>query len=157
MIPEATASCTASKSRDSTGAVTTYDPELVNDGDGATAWRCDSDGIGEKLVLQFPEAVQLRSIGLIPGIVKRDPGDGTDRFGQNNKVAGVRWTFDDGESVEQGFEAQPTLQTMAVDVRTKTVTLEILRVVPGTEVDNDDGEPQAPTGKSPIAEVDVRG
>ena len=113
LVPAATASCTASKSRDSTGNVTTYEPELVNDGDGATVWRCDSDGLGERLVLQFPEAVRLTSVGLIPGIVKVDAGDGTDRFVQNNKIARVRWTFDgggDGDQVEQAFEATPALQ-----------------------------------------------
>ena len=109
-------------------------------------------------MLQFPEAVRLTSVGLIPGIVKVDAGDGTDRFVQNNKIARVRWTFDDGgDEVEQGFEATPALQRTAVDVTTRTVTLEILRVVPGTEVENDDGEVQAATGKSPIAEVELRG
>ena len=160
LVPAATASCTASKSRDSTGNVTTYEPELVNDGDGATAWRCDSDGLGERLVLQFPEAVRLTSVGLIPGIVKVDAGDGTDRFVQNNKIARVRWTFDgggDGDQVEQDFEATPALQRTSVDVTTRTVTIEILRVVPGTEVENDDGVAQPATGKSPIAEVELRG
>jgi zinc ribbon protein len=156
LLPAATASCTASKSRDSTGNVTTYEPELVNDGDGATAWRCDGDGLGERLVLQFPDAVHLTSVGLVPGIVKVDPGDGTDRFEQNNKIAGVRWTFDDDE-VEQAFEPTRDLQRTSVDVTTRTVTIEILRVVPGHEVENEDGVAQPATGKSPISEVELRG
>ena len=79
---------------------------------------------------------------------------------QNNKIARVRWTFDgdgDGDQVEQDFEATPALQRTSVDVTTRTVTIEILRVVPGTEVENDDGVVQPATGKSPIAEVELRG
>ena len=155
----ATASCTASKSRDSTGNVTTYEPELVNDGDGATAWRCDSDGIGERLVLQFPEAVRLTSVGLIPGHrqgrcrrrhrpVRAEQQDRHGCAGRSTVAA---------TQVEQSFEATPALQRTSVDVTTRTVTIEILRVVPGTEVENDDGVVQPASGKSPIAEVELRG
>jgi hypothetical protein len=150
------ASCTASKSRDAAGNVTTYEPSLVLDGNEATAWRCDGTGIGERIVLRFDRPVELTSVGLIPGIVKVDATDGTDRFVQNDKIAAVRWIFDDGQR-EQELEPIGQLQRTAVDVTTTTVTLEILRVVPGEETTNDAGEPQGPTGKSPIAEIDLRG
>jgi hypothetical protein len=151
------ASCTGADSRDAAGNVTSYGAARAVDGDEATAWRCDDDGIGETLVVRFAQAVHLRSVGLIPGIVKTDPADGTDRFAQNNKIAKVRWVFDGGKAAAQSFEATPDLQRMAVDVTTKTVTVEIQSVFHGRDTRNDDGKVQRATGKSPIAEIELRG
>jgi hypothetical protein len=151
-----TPSCTGADSRDAAGNVTSYGPELVADHDKATAWRCDDDGIGQTIRFTFDQPVHLGSVGLIPGIVKVDPADGTDRFEQNNKIAKVRWVFDDGQK-EQSFEATPDLQRVRVDVTTKTVTVEIERIFPGQDTPNDAGKVQKATGKSPIAEIELLG
>ncbi len=151
-----TASCTGSPSEDAAGNTTTYDASLVADGNEATAWRCDTRGVGEELVLRFDRAVRITSVGLIPGIVKVDEADGTDRFEQNDRIARVRWIFDQGGQ-EQTFESTHDLQTTAVDVTTKTVTLEILDVYPGTDTPNSNGDTREATGKSPIAEVELLG
>jgi hypothetical protein len=151
------ASCTGADSRDAAGNVTSYGAARAVDGDEATAWRCDDDGIDQSLQIHFDKAVHLRSVGLIPGIVKVDPADGTDRFEQNNKIAKVRWVFDGGKTAIQSFEPRPELQQTAVDVTTRTVTVEIQSVVPGKDTPNDDGKDQHATGKSPIAEIELRG
>ena len=49
------------------------------------------------------------------------------------------------------------LQRTPVDVTTQTVSVEILRVVHGTDVEDRNGETQPATGKTPIAEVELRG
>jgi len=149
--------CTGADSRDAAGHVTSYEPARAVDGDEATAWRCDDDGIGQSLTIHFDGSVHLRSVGLIPGIVKVDPADGTNRFEQNNKIARVRWAFDGGKSATQSFEPKPDLQRTPVDVTTSTVTVEIQSVFPGKDTPNDDGKAQKATGKSPIAEIELRG
>jgi hypothetical protein len=151
------ASCTGADSRDAAGNVTSYGATRAVDGDEATAWRCDDDGIGQSLQIRFDKAVHLVSVGLIPGIVKVDPADGTDRFVQNNKIAKVRWVFDGGKAATQSFEPRPDLQHTPVDVTTRTVTVEIQSVFPGKDTPNDDGKDQKATGKSPIAEIELRG
>jgi hypothetical protein len=151
------ASCTGADSRDAAGDVTSYGATRAVDGDEATAWRCDDDGIGQSLQIRLDKPVHLRSVGLIPGIVKVDPADGTNRFVQNNKIAKVRWVFDGGKAATQSFDARPDLQRTPVDVTTKTVTVEILSVFPGKDTPNDDGKPQQATRKSPIAEIELRG
>jgi hypothetical protein len=148
-------SCTGKPSRDAAGNQTTYDAKLVLDGNPATAWRCDRSGEGESLVFRFARPVHLTSVGLIPGIVKVDPADGTDRFVQNDKIAEVRWTFDDG-AAEQHFEPTHDLQRASVDVTTRTVTLEIVSVTAGSDATNQQGKKLKATGKSPIAEVELR-
>jgi len=151
------ASCTGADSRDAAGHVTSYEPARAVDGDEATAWRCDDDGVGQTLRIRFDRAVHLGSVGLVPGIVKVDPADGTDRFVQNNKIAEVRWVFDGGKTATQSFEPKPDLQRTAVDVTTETVTVEIRSVFPGKVTPNDHGQGQKPTRKSPIAEIELRG
>jgi hypothetical protein len=149
------ASCTGADSHDAAGNVTSYGAALVADGDKATAWRCDDDAIGQTLRIRFDHAVHLRSVGLIPGLVKVDPADGTDRFVQNNKIARVRWVFDEGAAT-QSFEPRPRLQRMPVDVTTKAVTVQIQSVFPGKAAPDEDGKLQRATGKSPIAEIELR-
>jgi hypothetical protein len=157
VVPDAfDASCRAGESRDGGGNVTTYEPALVMDGNPATAWRCDIPGVRQTLVLRFDRPVRLGSVGLVPGIVKVDRFDGTDRFVQNDRIALVRWRFDDRERTQE-LEPVRELQRMAVDVTTRTVTLEILRIFPGEDTPAEDGTVRPATGKSPIAEVDLRG
>lgn len=151
------ASCVGANSRDGAGATTSYTPDLTLDDSPATAWRCDDDGIGHKLTLRFDAPVRLTSVGLVPGIVKTDPADGIDRFAQNNKVQRVRWLFSGGAPVEQAFAATPDLQARPVDVTTTTVVIEILAVTPGETVTNDTGARVAPTGKTPIGTVELKG
>ena len=108
------------------GAVTSYDPANVQDGDVATAWRTLGDGTGQTLQLTLAAPTHLTSVGLIPGYDKIDDCTGADRFAQMRKVTGVRWSFSDGHTVDQAFTPDRTMQNLPVDMITTTVTLEIL-------------------------------
>ena len=48
------------------------------------------------------------------------------------RVREVRWRFDDGTTVDQRFGDSPTMQDIAVDTTTSSVTIQILSTRPGT-------------------------
>lgn len=103
----ARATCTADPSTDSAGNRVTFEASNVLDADPDTAWRCEGDATGEELTLTFDEPVTISSLSLIPGYAKVDPTDGTNRFWENRTMTQVRWSFDDGTSIQQ-FIDDPT-------------------------------------------------
>lgn len=124
----ARASDTARSRKDAAGNVVRYSARNVLDGDPETAWRVEGDGAGVRFRLTLPASAHLTEVGLIPGYAKVDPDDGTDRFYQGNRILLARWTFDDGTSVDQRFDDEPTMQRQEVDAVTKEILLEILEV-----------------------------
>jgi zinc-ribbon domain len=151
-VVAATATCIAKSSRDAGGTPTSYDAARAVDGDTTTAWRCQGDGSGQQLRLTFDGIAEIRRIGLIPGLAKNDPVDGTDRYAQNRRLSEVRYDFDDGTSVVQQFEtsdANRSVQSVAVQgVRASSVIVTILGSVPGSEQNQ-----QAPVDTVAISEV----
>ncbi len=66
-----------------------YDPEVVLDGDPATAWNDGVDGalgIGEQLTFRFDAPVDLVSLEVVNGYDRIDPDSGEDRWAQNGRV-----------------------------------------------------------------------
>ncbi len=136
-VQEAEATCVAPPSQDNSGRLVGYFPDYLIDGDPATAWRCAGSAEGEQIRLSYPYQVRVEAVGMIPGYAKRDPADGEDRYPQNRRMALARWTFDDGTSVTQRLDIDPsnrTFQAMAVPgVTTRSVVLTILRTsAPGS-------------------------
>lgn len=127
---------------DSTGRTHAYEATNAIDGDVTTAWRCTGTQ-GQVLAVSFPCSVHLATVGVDPGHDKTDP-DGSDRFAQNRKVTRVKWTFDDGSTVEQQLEPRRGIQTTPVDTTARTATLTVLATVDGQPVTNRAGEPAAP-------------
>lgn len=135
VVSAASASCTRAPSHDSRGDPTSYEPARAVDGDPATAWRCDGDGSGQHITLELAGPARVTRIGLVPGLAKTDPGDGTDRYAQNRRIAQVRVTTDAGD-VEAALETDAgdrDVQYVDVGATTRSVTLTILRSVPGSE------------------------
>ncbi|WP_420821617.1 NADase-type glycan-binding domain-containing protein [Pseudonocardia acidicola] len=134
----ATASCTHPPSRDAAGNLTSYEPQRAVDGLSDTAWRCAGDGVGQSLKLTFTSPVRLRTIGIVPGLAKTDPADGTDRYAQNRRISRVRFTFDNGATAELSTDTSPSdrqMQNLTLDgdgVTTRTLTITILSSVPGS-------------------------
>lgn len=128
----ARASCTSRPGSDSAGRPVRYRAANTLDDDPTTAWRCGGDAVGETLRFRFESEVDLVEVGLIPGYAKTDPASGVDRYAENNRITRVRWTFADGESVEQTLDGDADdrgVQTMRVPrTTTDEVTLEILAV-----------------------------
>ena len=108
------------------------------DGRTDTAWRCDGDGAGKTIKVTFSSPARIVQIGIVPGYAKIDPADGTDRYAQNRRIAQVRYTFDDGTTVEQTLATDAgirSVQTVAVPgVTSSGMTVSIVRSVPGTAV-----------------------
>jgi hypothetical protein len=127
----ARASDTARPRKDGAGNVVRYRARYVLDGDPETAWRVEGDGAGVRFRLILSARAHLTEVGLVPGYAKIDPDDGTDRFYQGNRILLARWTFDDGTSVEQRFDDEPTMQRQEVDAVSRELLLEIVEVRPG--------------------------
>jgi hypothetical protein len=134
----ATADCVSPPSRDASGAVVDYGPERMVDGRADTAWRCDGNGNGKTVKVTFSSPARIVGVGMIPGYAKVDPADGTDRYAQNRRIAQVRYTFDDGTTVEQTLATDAgdrAVQTVAVPgVTSSGMTVTIVRSVPGAAV-----------------------
>lgn len=135
VVSAVSASCTRAPSRDSRGTPTSYEPAHAVDGDPSTAWRCDGDGSGQHITLELAGPARVTRVGLVPGLAKTDPGDGTDRYAQNRRIAQVRVTTDAGD-VEAALETDAgdrRLQYIDVGATTRSVTVTILRSVAGSE------------------------
>jgi hypothetical protein len=129
------ASATAPPGVDGSGQLVSYEAENLTDGQDETAWRVPGSGVGVTLRAEWDAPVLLTSIGLLPGYAKVDPVSGAKRFWQNRRVLAVRYRFDDGSAVDASFSQSPTLQPTAVQVTTRTVTVEITRTSPAPERD----------------------
>ena len=134
-VTASTASCIAPASVDAAGNEVTYEPALSHDGDLTTAWRCPGDGAGESITLQLSKELQVAELGLVPGYAKTDPRNGADRYAENNRLTVVRWTFPDGDTIEQELDGSPDnreMQTIRIDpVLAHEVVLEVVSSTPG--------------------------
>jgi Protein of unknown function (DUF2510) len=131
IVPRAAgATCEAPPSNANDGTPVSFGAGNLIDGDTSTAWRCQVPVDGETITLTFADRARLRSVGMIGGYTKVDPATGVDRFEENYRVKEARWTFDDGTSIVQRLEDSSEMQTMSVEARTTTVTVEILDVYP---------------------------
>ena len=126
-----------------TGEHVTYDAWKLSDGDPSTGWGASAtDGTGESVRVEFSGSVRLTRVGLTPGYTKVGPRQdqgcaSVSAFGFNRFVAAVRYDFDDGSSVTQNFDDQPTMQTLDVDTVTSAVTITILGTVRPPGADDD--------------------
>jgi hypothetical protein len=149
------ATCLRGPSRDSQGTPTSYEPQRAVDGDLTTAWRCDGDGSGQSITLGFSGPARVAQVGIVPGLAKTDPGDGTDRYAQNRRIARVRITTDAGSSVETELDTAATnraVQNVALGGLTaRSVTITILSSVPGSPQSG-----HAAVDSVAIAEIAVR-
>ena len=111
-VASASASCESAPGVDAAGNKVSYAPENVYDGDMSTAWRCDGNGVGDKLTIELGDSIKVGQVGLIPGYAKLDPRTGENRYKENNRITKVRWTFSDGTVVEQSFDPSPSKRSM---------------------------------------------
>ena len=122
----AEAPATAPPNEDVDGNPVTYDAVHMLDGDPSTAWRMPGDGTGAVLRFTLPAPTRLTSVGLVNGYAKVD-GD-IDWYPRNRRVTAVTWAFDDGSTLRQDLIEGPSMQTVAADVVTTTVTLTLEEV-----------------------------
>lgn len=134
-IGGASASCQSPSGVDAAGRRIGYEPRNVYDGKKSTAWRCGGSGIGQRITLALPDAIEIGQVAMVPGYAKTDPLNGANRYAQNNRITRARWSFSDGTSVVQklnGSARNRSLQKMRIP-RTEAdqVVIEILRTTRG--------------------------
>jgi hypothetical protein len=129
------ASAQAISGRDGCGQPITYDAAYTIDGNAATAWRTKGDGTGQRLVFTLPAATRVLQVGLIPGYAKVDACNSANRFLQYRRILAVRWTFDGQNALDQHLSEKPSMQMVGVDATGTHVTLEILQVTNGPQLD----------------------
>jgi hypothetical protein len=107
--PEITtsATCMSRPSTEQDGTRTDFDPNNVVDDHHDTAWRCDGDGVGQRLHIDFGYVRTISMITIIPGYAKTDPTNETDRYAQNRRISDIRVEFDDGTPVEPKLDTNP--------------------------------------------------
>ncbi|CUR53984.1 conserved hypothetical protein [metagenome] len=148
----AEAPATAPPNLDVHGARVRYVAANMLDGTPSTAWRMTGDGTGRTLRFSLPGDVVVTSVGLINGYAKldRDGGRVISWYERNRRVLSVRWTFDDGSTVDQTLKRTRAMQSLEVGpVRTGSVRLTLLEV----------SAPAARNGRNytPISEVSLVG
>jgi hypothetical protein len=116
-----------------TNAYVDYFAGNLVDGDLNTGWGAGADdGTGQSITLDLGRSMQLTRIGLTPGYLKVGPRAdqdcaSVDAFGFNRFVTSVRYTFDDGTTLDQTFDRAAQMQWIDVpDQETSTVTITIL-------------------------------
>jgi hypothetical protein len=129
------ATAQAISGRDGCGQAITYDAAFTVDSNTATAWRTKGDGTGQRLEFTLPAATRVLQVGLIPGYAKVDSCNGADRFLQYRRILTVRWTFDGQGPIDQNLSEKPSMQMAGVDATATHVSLEILRVTDGPQLD----------------------
>lgn len=131
----ASAKCQSPSGVDAAGARTSYPPANMLDADPSTAWRCNGDAQGERLVFDLPDGTTIGEVGLVPGYAKTDPKDHTDRYAQNNRITEVQWIVADGVEVTQRIDGDPKdrrMRTLRVPpTETDRIVLEIRDVERG--------------------------
>lgn len=145
------ATCVAEPGTEADGVTAVpFDPSNVVDGLRPTAWRCrTAEVLAGSLRIEFDGRVRLTEIGMLPGYDKFDPTSGVDRFFQNHRVRAAEWRFSDGSTVVWNYDDSATVQNVAVDVITTSVTLRVLSSWP-------------PIGEVPrdfiaVSEIELRG
>lgn len=96
--------------RDAAGNIVYYHANNTIDGYLDTAWRTPGNGVGERILVFFDQAVRLSEVWIVPGYAKVDPVSGEDRFWQNRRVRKVQLSFSGGRSVEARLAEQPEFQ-----------------------------------------------
>jgi hypothetical protein len=123
-------------STDACGTPTSYQPELATDGSNDTAWMVPGDGSGQSITMHLAGPSTVRSVGLVPGYDKFDPCLGTERFEQFRRITSVRWTFDDGTSIDQVIDPVPAMASLRLPTPqvTSSVQMTVLdTTAPGDE------------------------
>jgi hypothetical protein len=132
------ADCVSPPNKDAAGNPTSYVPANAVDDRLDTAWRCDGDGVGHALRIDFGQQLTLTDVGIVPGLAKTDPYDGTDRYRQCRRISAVRLSFDSGDDVTAQLDTSPdnrAVQHIALTrVTTRSVTVTVLSSVEGSPV-----------------------
>jgi LysM repeat protein len=136
LTPLATVSASSSLRTDRWGQ---YQPWMAVDGARGTAWveGVAGAGVGQWLMLTFPETIEVHSVGLNAGYDKN-----ADIFAKNNRIKRATLLFSNGDRVQLGLADRRGMQTIPLvrapgqNIHTTTVKVVIDEVYPGTKYDD---------------------
>lgn len=108
-----TSSCAAPASEDKDGNELSHQPEMAIDGLPRTAWRCNGDGLGQRLIFTFPRGTTLVGVGLVNGYARTEGKESF--YDQYRRITSVRWDLPDGSWFIQNLsDNNPALQTLMI-------------------------------------------
>ena len=88
------------------------------------------DGAGSEITVTLARRTHLTSVGMVNGYAKTSEDGDLDWYAGNRRVLAVEWVFDDGTTVEQELAETREMQTVDVDVTTRTVVVRLVVVSP---------------------------
>jgi len=122
---------TAPDGVDASGRDVTYSPSNLIDSNDSTAWRTPGRGVGQTITLTFESSCELRSIQIVDGYNKIDPGDGTDRWRQNRRVVRLRIQTNRQDVTVSLDSGSRTWQTVTLsESKVDSISLTILSSAP---------------------------
>ena len=121
---------TAPPNEDVEGNPVSYAAAHLVDGVPETCWRMPGDGTGDEITVTLAHESHLQRVGLINGYAKAARGaqGDLDWYHGNRRVLAVEWIFDDGTTVRQQLGDTEAVQSVDVDVTTRTVTMRLVKV-----------------------------
>jgi hypothetical protein len=136
LAPFAEASASSALPADRWG---TYHAWSAIDGSPETPWveGVDGPGIGERITLTFPGALELWEIGLAVGYDRDD-----DIFYANNRIKRATFVFSNGESLSldfsdvRGVQRIPVVRAPGPNIQTSSIEVIIEEVYPGARYDD---------------------
>jgi hypothetical protein len=138
-LASADASGFAASTTDAGGAIVSYLPVNVLDGDPGTAWRTTGPGDGETLTLDFSREVTVTKVEVAVG--EPAVGSGADAAAnrRGREVQQVTWTVGETTTGQSLDPARLDLQVLALPepVTTRSLTLRLDRTAPGPVATDD--------------------
>ncbi|MCT1458685.1 hypothetical protein M3G03_03855 [Aestuariimicrobium sp. p3-SID1156] len=93
-ITSVEASCVAPEELEPSGETLSFEASRAVDGQAHTAWRCNGNGVGQRLWFRVPDKTVLAGVSVVNGWT-RDEGKAS-LYDQFRRVTSVRWDLPDG-------------------------------------------------------------
>jgi hypothetical protein len=130
LFRQAVASRVDPDGQDGCGNPTSYAPELIADGNQATAWRVPGDGVGESVRLDLLGPFTVTEVRILAGYAKNDPcAQNVDRWPQGYRASVIDLVFSDGTSERRELADVRELQSLPLSrpVTTESVMVMIVQ------------------------------
>ena len=88
------ASCVAPEGLEPSGETLSFEAGRAVDGQADTAWRCNGNGVGQRLLFKVPDKTVLAGVSVVNGWT-RNEGKAS-LYDQFRRVTSVRWDLPDG-------------------------------------------------------------
>ncbi|MGD7734032.1 NADase-type glycan-binding domain-containing protein [Propionibacteriaceae bacterium G57] len=112
-VQKASATCTVPDGPDASGDWTTYGVGNLLDNNLGSAWRCNGDGVGQRIVFAFAPDTELVGVGIVNGYAKQ--ASTVSLYDQYRRVVTVRWDLPNGSwFIQQLSENSQMVQQLRI-------------------------------------------